>query len=144
MQDFAETYSKIASGAIKPLAMGQNLTHTLLKSLLSENLPAGDIVMGARAWMLYNFWSHVIGSDLNIPTRKDLAVTLPQMQPSFYRDSWLKVWADLSSYLTELCSSHPSGLQAGQTYAATILKRTASAGLSLAFAGDLRSRLFSY
>lgn len=130
-----------------PLTMSQHLTRSLMASLLRENVGAGDVVAGVRVWMLYNFMFHAMAADLGLGTRQNVAVVSPQMERAFHQDSWLKVWNVLTSELVEFLSREspdPSHAEAARTYAATILKRAATAGLSLTFSGDIRARLFAY
>jgi hypothetical protein len=127
-----------------PLTMAQHLARALLTALVRENLLAADVVASVRVWILYNFMFHVLANDLGLAARKDVAVLSPQMQRSFYQDSWLKPWTEIRSELANSWSKDPSLVQAAETYATTILRRAATAGLSLTFAGDLRSRLFLY
>jgi hypothetical protein len=122
-----------------PLMMGQHLTRSLLTSLLRENLSMGDAIAGVRVWMLHNFWIHALGSDLGISTRKNVAFVLPEMHRSFHQDLWLKTWTALRS---EIINRWPDARKS--EFLQAVLTAAAAAGLSLTFAGDIRSKLFEY
>jgi hypothetical protein len=124
-----------------PLTIARHLAHSLLTSLLSENLSAGDAIAAVRVWMLHNFMLQALARDRGLPVRDNVAF-LPHR--AFAQDSWLDTWTALKFELAETFLPPPSDAPTARTYAATILKRAATAGLCLTFAGDLRARLFAY
>jgi hypothetical protein len=127
-----------------PLTMAQHLMRSLMTPLLRENLGAGDVVASVRVWTLYNFMIHAMAADRGLPAKQNVAFVSPQMERAFHHDSWMKVWNALASELAEFLSEASPETSHAEKYAATILKRAATAGLSLTLAGDLRARLFAY